>query len=96
MGRQPGGLSGTVGHHSQPGGFSAHHVSGAAEPLPANNTAPVGFNRTRRKYKINREQNRDQSMAVAGAVASMAGGARKRQQVNQTRNNQEALSSSAR
>lgn len=42
----------------------------AAESLPANNTT-AGYNRTRKKYKINREQNRDQNST------------RKRQQSNQ-------------
>ncbi len=48
-----------------------------------------GVNRTRKKYKINREQNRDPlaasaaSAAAATAVASSGGGSRKRQQANQ-------------
>lgn len=56
--------------------FSTPPVNGrptagrAAESLPANNTT-AGYNRTRKKYKINREQNRDPNTG------------RKRQQTNQ-------------
>jgi hypothetical protein len=48
----------------------------------------TGVNRTRKKYKINREQNRDPLAASAAAPAAATavtscGGGRKRQQANQ-------------
>ena len=38
-----------------------------AESLPANNTAS-GYNRTRKKYKINREQNRQRKVTIFFAL----------------------------